>query len=205
MNDRVRDLRRRSVDTRPSISSERAELLTDFYRDGGANGLPTPVARALAFKHILEQRTIYIGEGELIVGERGPAPKATPTYPELCCHTLHDLEVLASRDRTTFSVAEDVRRVYADKIIPFWQGRTMRDLVFASMSDAWKDAFEAGVFTEFMEQRAPGHAILDDKIYRRGFDDLRRDIAKALQETGRNPGPEAEARQQELRAMDIAA
>ena len=205
MNDRVRLLRQISVDARPSITSERAVLLTEFYQSGGAAGNSTPVARALALRHILEHREIYIGEGELIVGERGPAPKATPTYPELCCHSLHDLEVLDSRSRTPFSVSDEVKRAYAEKVIPFWQGRTMRDLVFAAMSDEWKGAFEAGVFTEFMEQRAPGHAILDDKIYRRGFLDFKQDIREALAQLDSDDDPEAEAKREELEAMGIAA
>ena len=44
--------------------------------------------------------------------------------------------------------------------------------VFAEMEPAWLDAYEAGVFTEFMEQRAPGHTVLDDKIYRLGMLDF---------------------------------
>ena len=87
MSERVQRLREQSVNTRPYISTERAELLTGFYRSGAANAVSTPVARALAFKYLLENKTICINKGELIVGERGPAPKATPTYPELCCHT----------------------------------------------------------------------------------------------------------------------
>jgi formate C-acetyltransferase len=190
---------------KPSISTERAELLTDFYKSGAADGVSTPVARALAFKHILENKTICINDGELIVGERGPAPKATPTYPELCCHTLDDLDVLNSRERTPFLVSPEGRAVYRDKIIPFWKGKTMRERVFASMSDTWKKAFDAGVFTEFMEQRAPGHAILDDKIYRRGFLDFKEDIRCALEGLDYANDPDAPAEEQELKAIDITA
>ena len=48
----------------------------------------------------------------------------------------------------------------------------MRDLLFAEMTDEWKAAYEAGLFTEFMEQRAPGHTVLDDKIYHKGMLDF---------------------------------
>jgi pyruvate formate-lyase/glycerol dehydratase family glycyl radical enzyme len=205
MNERVRQLRQQSVDARPCISSERAELLTEFYESGAADGVSTPVARALALKYLIEHRAIHIGEGELIVGERGPAPKATPTYPELCCHSVSDLEVLGSRERTPFSVSDEVKRVYRDKVIPFWQGKTMRDRVFAGVSDDWKRAFDAGVFTEFMEQRAPGHAILDDKIYRRGFLDFKQDIRAAIEKLDRAGDPGAGKKEQELSAMEIAA
>ena len=81
MNDRVARLRKQSVETRPFISSERAELITDFYEDGAAMRYSPPVCRAMAFRHLLLNKTICINDGELIVGERGPAPKCTPTYP----------------------------------------------------------------------------------------------------------------------------
>ena len=108
MTDRVKRLRQESVETRPYISSERAELITDFYASGEVEKHSVPVARALAFRYLIEHRTIYIGEGELIVGERGPAPKATPTYPELCCHSLQDLEILNSREKIRFAVSVEL-------------------------------------------------------------------------------------------------
>ena len=203
--ERVQRLREQSVSTKPYICTERAELLTDFYQSGGADTVSTPVARALAFKHILENKTIIINDGELIVGERGSAPRATPTYPELCCHSVNDLEIASSRERTPFLVSNEALSTYRDEIIPFWAGRTMRERVFSAMSDEWMSAFEAGVFTEFMEQRAPGHAILDDKIYRRGLFEFIDDIKQALLRLDYYSDPEAYAKEQELKAMQIAA
>ncbi|MHC4198928.1 MAG: trans-4-hydroxy-L-proline dehydratase, partial [Planctomycetota bacterium] len=203
MNSRVERLRRESVDTKPYISAERAKLLTDFYRSDAVRGVSVPVCRALALKYILEHRTIYIGEGELIVGERGPAPKATPTYPELCCHSLEDLRIMSTRERTPFLVSDEVRRTFEREVIPFWSGRTVRERVFGLMSEPWRKAFDAGVFTEFMEQRAPGHAILDDKIYRRGVLDFKADIAAHRERLDFLNDPEAHDKAEELRAMDI--
>jgi len=205
MNERVRRLRALSVETRPYLSAERAELVTAFYKSGEIEKVSVPVGRALAFRHIMEHRTIYIGEGELIVGERGPAPKATPTYPELCCHSLQDFQVLATRERTPFQVSDEVRRVYEEEIIPFWSGRTIRERLFSRMTDAWHQAFEAGVFTEFMEQRAFGHAILDDKIYRHGFLDFKRRIAAHRERLDPLSDPRAFDKDEELKAMAICA
>jgi len=203
MNSRVERLRRESVDTKPYISAERAKLLTDFYKSDAVRGVSVPVCRARALKYILEHRTIYIGEGELIVGERGPAPKATPTYPELCCHSLDDLRIMSTRDRTPFLVSDEARRTFEREVIPFWSGRTIRERVFGLMGEAWRKAFDAGVFTEFMEQRAPGHAILDDKIYRRGMLDFKGDIAAHRERLDFLDDPEAYDKAEELRAMDI--
>ena len=105
MTPRVARLRRETLETPPWLSVERARLLTDFYRSAPAASVP--VTRALAFEHLLANKVIYIGDDELIVGERGPAPKATPTYPELCCHTLEDLDVLHSRPKISFRVDDE--------------------------------------------------------------------------------------------------
>ncbi len=204
MNERTRRLRQVSVDTTPYISAERAELVTEFYAGDVPRRTSVPVCRALALKHILERKEIFIDHGELVVGERGPAPKATPTYPELCCHSIEDLRILSTRRKTRFDVSDDVRRVYEESIIPFWQGATMRERLFARMSKEWHAAFEGGVFTEFMEQRVFGHAILDDKIYREGLLDRKRMIEDHLARLDPLGDPRAYEKREELAAMAIA-
>ncbi|MHA1957675.1 MAG: trans-4-hydroxy-L-proline dehydratase [Candidatus Thorarchaeota archaeon] len=205
MSERVKRLREQSVDTPPYISTERAELLTEFYRSGAAERVSTPIARALAFKFLMENKTIYINENELIVGERGPEPRGTPTYPELCCHTIEDLEISNARERSQFTVTNSAKETYRDEIIPFWRGKTMRERVFEAMSDEWMNAFEAGVYTEFMEQRAPGHAILDDKIYKNGLLHFIERIRERLAQIDFYNDSKAYEKEQELKAMEIAA
>ncbi len=204
ISDRVAWLRQQSLDAVPTLSAERAELITEFYRQD-LGPVSAPVRRAMAFKYLLEHKSICISEGELIVGEKGPAPKAAPTYPELCCHTLGDLEILNSRERTPFAVSPETRQVYEETIIPYWRGKSMRDLIFQEMTEEWRAAYECGVFTEFMEQRAPGHTVLDDKIYRKGFLDFKRDIQHGLRNLDYLHDPLAYAKQEELLAMLICA
>jgi pyruvate formate-lyase/glycerol dehydratase family glycyl radical enzyme len=202
LSERVSRLRRQSLEAQPAVSPERAELITDFYQR--ANGdLSAPIRRARAFKYLLEKKAICILDGELIVGERGPAPKATPTYPEVCCHSLEDLEILDSRQKIPFAVDEQTRAVFRDRMIPFWTGRSLRDLIFARMTEEWKAAYGAGIFTEFMEQRAPGHTVLDDKIYRKGFLDFKEDIRRSLANLDWLNDPQALSKQEELEAMAI--
>ncbi len=204
MAERVARLRERSLEAVPTLSSERAELMTAFYREHNQL-VSAPMRRALAFRHLMQHVSVYIGPDELIVGEKGPAPKAVPTYPELCCHTLDDLTVLDTREKTSFRVSEQVREVYAHEIIPFWRGRTLREALFAQMTDSWLAGYEAGVFTEFMEQRSPGHTVLDDKLYRKGLRGLLDDIAQALKQLDFLNDPRALAKQEQLRAMAICA
>jgi formate C-acetyltransferase len=203
MNERVARLRQQSLETKPWLSIERAKLITESYRDSRVASVP--VGRACVLRYLMEHKTIYIGEDELIVGERGPSPKATPTYPEICCHSLEDLEILSSRAKIAYSVPEEAKTIQREEIIPFWRGRSIRDLIFQEMTPAWKDAYEAGVFTEFMEQRAPGHTVLGDVIYRRGLLDLKAEIEASLERLDFFNDPEAYHRQEQLRAMSLAA
>jgi formate C-acetyltransferase len=204
ISERVARLRQQSLEAVATLSTERAELLTEFYREV-QNNLTTPVLRAMAFQYLMEHKTICISDGELIVGEKGPAPKAAPTYPELCCHSLEDLDILNSREKISFVVSPQARRVYEQSIIPFWNGNTIRQKIFEKMTPGWLAAYEAGVFTEFMEQRSPGHTVLDDKIYRRGFLDFKRDIRRSQERLDGQQDPQAHDKKEQLRAMDICA
>jgi trans-4-hydroxy-L-proline dehydratase len=204
ITERVKKLRANSLEAVETLSSERAELMTAFYKqDIGL--VSVPMRRALAFKYLMEHKSIFIADGELIVGEKGPAPKNAPTFPELCCHSLEDLDILNSREKTSFAVSPETKRIYNDVIIPFWVGKSMRDLIFCEMTEEWKSAYQAGIFTEFMEQRAPGHTVLDDKIYRKGMLDFQREIDKRLAALDYLHDPLAYEKQEELRAMHIAA
>ncbi len=203
MSERVQRLREESAAAPVEISTERAELLTRFYREN-AGKFSTPVLRAKAFEFLCRNQTLHIGDGELIVGERGPRPKAVPTYPELTCHSEDDLRILGSRERTRYEVAETDIKTYQDEIIPFWRGRTMRDRIFNGLSDEWKAAYDAGIFTEFMEQRAPGHTTLDGKFYTKGLDEFKQDIMEHLGRLDFIRDPEATAKREQLTAMRIA-
>ena len=62
MNERIRKLREQSLKAVPCISVERAVLVTGFYKSKQAEGVSEPVRRALAFDHILRNKTIYLGD-----------------------------------------------------------------------------------------------------------------------------------------------
>jgi formate C-acetyltransferase len=203
MNDRTRRLRQASLDAPPSISPERAVLITEFYR-ANEGKYSVPVMRAESFLDLCRRKTLYLGAGELIVGERGPAPKFVSTYPELTCHSLDDLRILNSRPKTSYAVSDDCLRLYEEKVIPYWRGRSMRDKLFAALPEEWKAAYDAGLFTEFMEQRAPGHTVLDDKIYRKGMLEFKREIAESIARLDFLADAEAYAKLEQLKAMDVA-
>jgi len=201
---RVKKLRDQSLNAVEKISAERALLVTQFYKSDEARELSAPVKRAKAFEYLLKNKKICINEGELIVGERGPAPKETPTYPEISLHSLNDLEILNSREKVFFRVDDEVKSIYEKEIIPFWKGKSNRDRIMSLMTPEWLNAYHAGMFTEFQEQRAPGHTVLGYRMFKKGFLAVKEEIKESIAALNFFTDNNAFDRLEELKAMDIA-
>ncbi len=203
MNDRIKRLRKQNFDTPTTLSIERALIETEFYKENYGT-MPIALLRAKNFYEICKKKTIYIGEDELIVGERGPLPKAVPTFPELTCHSVEDLHTLNSRELQPYFISQEDIDTYERDVIPYWAGKTQRERIFNHVSKEWEQAYHAGVFTEFMEQRAAGHTAMDGKMYHEGLLDVKARIEKRISELDYINDPEATDRQQELEAMAVS-
>ena len=202
MNERIKTLRQQSVEAVPHIYIERAKLITDAYKmyEGTVS---VPEMRALAFKHFMENRSLCINDHELIVGEKGDSPQAAPTFPELCCHTLEDMNVMDSRDIIFFKVNDNDRKIQEEEIIPYWEKRSLRNKMLSNLGEEWKKCYGAGIFTEFMEQRGPGHTVGGDVFYRKGFLDLKAEAQAYLDALDFINDKDALRKKQELEAMKI--
>lgn len=203
MNDRIKRLRQQNFDTPTTLSIERALIETAFYKEHYGT-MPIAILRARNFYEICKKKTLYIGDDELIVGERGPLPKAVPTFPELTCHSVEDLHTLNERELQRYTISQEDIDTYEREVIPYWQGKTQRERIFNHVSKEWEEAYHAGVFTEFMEQRAAGHTAMDGKMYHEGLLDVKARIEKRISELDYIYDPEATDKQQELEAMAIS-
>ena len=203
MGERIKRLRQQNFDTPTTLSIERALIETAFYKENYGT-MPTPVLRARNFYEICKKKTLYIGDDELIVGERGPKPKAVPTFPELTCHSVEDLHTLNERELQRYTISQEDIDTYEREVIPYWKGKTQRERIFNHVSKEWEEAYHAGIFTEFMEQRAAGHTAMDGKMYREGLLDVKARIEKRISELDYIYDPEATDKQQELEAMAIS-
>ncbi|EIW19221.1 pyruvate formate-lyase PFL [Pelosinus fermentans B4] len=202
MNERIRKLRNQSLTVEPHLSIERARLVTEAY-EKHLGTVETPILRALTFQHIMENKTLCINEGELIVGEKGEQPQYAPSFPELCCHTEEDLEVMDQRDKIFFKVDDAAKKLQKEKIIPFWEKRSMRKNILDQMSAEWLACYESGIFTEFMEQRGPGHTVADGKMYTKGFLDSKAEIQEQIKALDFLEDPLAYEKKSQLEAMAL--
>ncbi len=202
MNERIKKLRKQSVETTAHIFMERAALMTEAYQKYEGS-VSIPELRALSMKEIFSRKTITIEDGELIVGDKGAGPQSTPTFPELCCHTAEDMRVMNDRDLICFKVTEEDIAYQEKNIIPYWEKRSIRAKILEAMTPEWKKSYAAGVFTEFMEQRGPGHTVGSSKIYEKGFLDYKKEIEEALSKLDFLNDEKAFEKQDELKAMSI--
>jgi len=205
MNNRIKLLRQATLDAQETISTERAQLMTQFYKSEEAFAVSLPVRRALSFDYLMTNKALCINANELIVGERGPKPKATPTYPEVSLHTVKDLDILDEREKVFFKVSQHDKDIYQQEIIPYWKGKSNRDKIMAALPQQWKDAYDAGVFTEFQEQRAPGHTVAGKKIFDKGLKDLIAEVDQSLAKIDYINDTRAHDKSEMLKAMRIAA
>lgn len=202
MNERIQRLREQSVTTPVHIDLERAKIETDFYKENDGK-YSVPVMRAMTLKEYFSKKTLYFGDDELILGEKGKNPQASPTFPELCCHSEEDMKVMSERKLVSFHTTEEDRKLQAAEIIPFWKGRTIREKLLSRMTPEWHDCYEAGIFTEFMEQRGPGHTCGGEQVFTTGYLDYKEKIKKTMDALDWMNDPEASDKMEELKAMDV--
>lgn len=177
--ERTKRLRHESETTQPRVSLERAILETEFYKENDGK-YEIPVMRGLNLLNYMSKRKLYIGKDELIVGEKSEGPQVVPTYPEICAHTVEDMDIMDSRKLVSFKVKPEDKITQKEEIYPYWEGKATRDKLLKEVSQEWRDAYYAGMFTEFMEQRAPGHTVADGKMYEKGFLDFKREIEEEI-------------------------
>ena len=202
MTERIQRLRRMTTETPVHIDLERAKIETDFYRENEGK-YSIPVMRALVLKEYFSKKTLYLGDDELIVGEKGKDPQASPTFPELCCHTVEDMHIMNDRDIVSYKVTPEDIELQEKEIIPYWQGKSMREKILERMTPEWKEAYAAGMFTEFMEQRGPGHTCGGDRIWTHGYAEYKQEIQNALDNLDYLNDMDALDKAEELKAMLI--
>lgn len=143
--DRVEAIREKFIQITPEVCVERAQLITESYKD--TEDQPMPIRRAKAFENILSKMTIFIQPDELIVGNQCTKPRATPVFPEFSCNWLEDeLDRLEKRTGDVFLISESKKTILRE-VFPYWQGKTTNELATSFMPEEALAAQAKGVFT----------------------------------------------------------
>ena len=110
MNERMEKLRDAVIGTTPYLADERAVLYTESWK--ATEGQATVYRRARAFECILQNMTIMIKPGELIVGNQAEYPVASPVFPEYGNGWLErELDSMPTRRLDKYLVTEETRQI----------------------------------------------------------------------------------------------
>lgn len=167
MNERIEKLRKRFFETIPEICPERARYFTESMRE--SEGEYIAIRRAKAFTNVLEKMSIFVQDGELIVGNQAGKPWAAPIYPEYSVEWLvEELNgspyYLHERPADKF-ICEDVVKNEIIALTDYWRGKTIFENLKKRLPDECNKAWDMGVIDEtWVSVAALGNMLPDYEL-----------------------------------------
>ncbi|MEI7742892.1 MAG: pyruvate formate lyase family protein, partial [Chloroflexota bacterium] len=128
--ERIRALKERMLDEPRYLSIEQALIITDVYQAHEADSAALKRARSLA--ESMRRLDIHIDPDELIVGNRTTGVRGGVVFPEAGISWIdRELDTMATRPQDKFNVHADDAATFRERILPYWQGRTLEDTLRA--------------------------------------------------------------------------
>ncbi|HHU64123.1 MAG TPA: glycyl radical protein [Clostridiales bacterium] len=183
---RVKNLREKFFSYKPSICSERAKLVTMSYKE--TEGQPYIIRRAKALEKVLDQMSIYIQDGELIVGNLASKPRSAPVFPEFSVNWIEE-ELkgnpvhFTERPGDPFEVDPAVEKELMEDVFPYWKGKTHEDRVhFLLPKETWEAGQEVKAFdVSWLMNSGDGHTIPDyKKVIQKGLTGIIKEAEERL-------------------------
>ncbi len=135
--DRVNKLRDQYWENRPEIDTERAQIYTRVYKE--TEGEETAIRRAKALLAYLSEKSLTIGDKELVVGTEGKKHRSATVCPDICFHWIEDeLDTMATRPQDPYIISDEDKKILREEIFPYWNGKAMEDYFLANMDDEMK-------------------------------------------------------------------
>ena len=162
MSVRTSELRDRLLDTVPSICPERARIFTEAMKE--SEGQPIVLRRAEAFAQVLAQMSIYVREGELIVGNQAQKPRAAPVFPEYSVGWIvkefeGDPYHTWERPNDVYEYDEDTKKQILSTI-EYWQGKTLYETVRSLIPEEARQAWDlAAIDDDWVTQNGFGNVL----------------------------------------------
>ncbi len=159
MTDRIKKLKQIQQEAKPSLSVERARLATEAYLEYASE--PPVLQRAYSLRHILSNMTLYIQEGELIVGNHNDKPRCAPVFPEYFSEWIIDeIDDFATRPSDPLQISEEEKKELVE-ILKKWKGHSFDKIVEKALPEEAKEAEKAGVMTIGNRDCGTGHLLPD--------------------------------------------
>jgi len=156
MNDRIAGLKRLFLSSPRRIDTERAEIVTRSYRENESK--PPILKRAIALREVLTLMTLDLRDDELIVGNQTKDRRGVPLFPEYAVDWIRsDMDEFSTRKGDRFGITDEQKQLIRE-ILPFWEGRCLRDRIKEAIPEPLRDVIRHGVFVnENYTMSGPGH------------------------------------------------
>ncbi|MDZ7606710.1 MAG: glycyl radical protein [Cyclobacteriaceae bacterium] len=170
ISDRINTLREKTIRKKSTICTERAKFYTEIYKTHPDK--PIILVRALALQKTVREMSIYIDEGELIVGNHSSALRAAPIFPEYAVGwIMKELDEFDKRPGDAFFLTdqnkEDLR-----EICDWWKGKTLLEKGQEGMTSELREIHDSGIIrAEGNLTSGDGHiAVNFEKILELGLE-----------------------------------
>jgi formate C-acetyltransferase len=175
MTDRIERLRTNLFSVEPEVCPERARFFTKAMK--AHEGEPIAIRRAKAFNHVLENISIYVLDGELIVGNMASKPRSSPIFPEYSVDWL-EKEFggtpyrFDQRPGDRFTYTEETKSEILD-ILTYWKGKTVFENLRKNLPENCRTAWDLGIIDDtWVSSAGYGNVIVDyDMVLTKGLND----------------------------------
>lgn len=172
VTERIEKIRQNYINSKPSISCERAWIWTQSHQK--TEGQPICIRRAKAFYDCCAQLSVHIFEGELIVGAIGEFRKCGILTPEFSWLWVdHEMDNFATRAQDPYVMTDEQRAFVRKNIFPYWKGKSLEEAFLARIPE---DTRHIGVDTGIIDsdskwRQAVGEITPDyqDVLFKKGF------------------------------------
>jgi len=163
MTERIQKLKDFICSFPPEVFSTRAEIITDSYKR--TEGMPYVLRRAIAFKDILENIDINIGDLEKIVGALSGKARGCQVFPEYdMTFVINEMDGLADRNTDRFLITEEAKQSLRE-IYPYWQDKTIAHYATERFSDEIKAGASSLVYILTSMRSGIGHLVIDYRSF----------------------------------------
>ena len=194
-SDRIKYLRDQTRRT-PEVCLEHAMAEMKVYKETDGKDIPRVIERAMIFKTYLEDRTIFIDKGELLVGNICSKFRGSPWFGELYNefakrevdnpeHPELDPQV---RQIDRHVISDEERKIIKDVIKPFFTGRTFEEYLYGNTpKQISSKAFYGGGYGGKIPNQGDlcvmqdiGHMFCNyPKVMKIGLNGIRKDLVDA--------------------------
>ena len=179
---RIQQARDRLLRTMPSIDLERAKLMTESFMKTEGESIVT--RKAKAFREQCQRKTIFIQDGELIIGTPGSRIRAGMLSPDVAWQYLEEeLDTISTRPQDPYLITENQKKLLREFIKPYWQGKSLKEAWLARVPDELR---QIGIKTSIIDvdgkaENGPGEfTAAHELLINNGTSGMRKLIEKRL-------------------------